>query len=114
MTREEIKRHLDRKPLVWQESKFGTEKVSFYNAEISLIDGNAEEEEEESLKIGFGITVNKARRGFDVSLSVRGKWELGTYEIAYSRGHAIPLEELKNKAEAYRLDLACRMLGIKE
>lgn len=111
MTREEVKRHLDGKPLVWQESKYNTEKLLSYDAEIRLIDGN---EEDESLKICFGIIVNKARRSFDVSLSVRGEWEMSTYEIAYSRGHAIPLEELKNKAEAYRLDLVCRMMGIKE
>lgn len=111
MTREEIKRHLDRKPLVWQWSKDVTDQIFYYDAGIDLIESDGDEC---GLHIDFGICIDEVRCACYLSLSVHGEREAGAYDLVNSSGYIVPLEDLKAKAEERLLMIVCRLLGVTE
>lgn len=111
MTREEVKAQLDRKPLVWQESKDVTDRIFFYDAGIDLIESDGDES---GLHIDFGIRIDEVRCACCLSLSAHGKWDAGAYDLVNASGYIVPLEELKAKAEERLLMIVCRMMGVTE
>ena len=113
MTKEDIKRQLDKFPLEWKE-EVGRPFYSLYSI-VTLIDGEGGGDDEcNALRISFHVDVNEAKKSSSVEVCASGKWEFGNYEIASSKGCIIPLEVLKGKAEDCRLSIACRLLGINE
>lgn len=98
-------------PLKW-DGEESTSKCSL-SSEIVLIDED-DEDEDHSLIIDFKIDVDNDSKYSSLDVHVTGKWEIGYYDVIETRGYAVPLEELKSKAEEVRLSMAKRLLGIKE
>lgn len=98
-------------PLEW-EGEESTSKCSL-SSEIVLIDED-DEDEDNALIIDFRINVDNDSKYSSLDVHVTGKWEIGYYDVIETRGYAVPLEELKSKAEEVRLSMAKRLLGIKE
>lgn len=98
-------------PLKWDGDESGS-KCSL-SSEIVLIDED-DEDEDHSLIIDFKIDVDNDSKYSSLDVHVTGKWEIGYYDVIETRGYAVPLEELKSKAEEVRLSMAKRLLGIKE
>jgi len=98
-------------PLKW----YGEESTSKCNlsSEIVLIEED-DEDEDHALIIDFKINVDNDSKYSSLDVHVSGKWEIGYYDVIETRGYAVPLEELKAKAEEVRLSMAKRLLGIKE
>ena len=97
-------------PLKW-DGEESTSKCSL-SSEIVLIDED-DEDEDHSLIIDFKIDVDNDSKYSSLDVHVTGKWEIGYYDVIETRGYAVPLEELKSKAEEVRLSMAKRLLGIK-
>ena len=98
-------------PLKWYGEE-STSKCSL-SSEIVLIDED-DEDEDNALIIDFRINVDNDSKYSSLDVHVTGKWEIGYYDVIETRGYAVPLEELKSKAEEVRLSMAKRLLGIKE
>lgn len=98
-------------PLKW-DGEESTSKCSL-SSEIVLIDED-DEDEDNALIIDFRINVDNDSKYSSLDVHVTGKWEIGYYDVIETRGYAVPLEELKSKAEEVRLSMAKRLLGIKE
>lgn len=98
-------------PLKW-DGEESTSKCSL-SSEIVLIDED-DEDEDHALIIDFRINVDNDSKHSSLDVHVTGKWEIGYYDVVETRGYAVPLEELKSKAEEVRLSMAKRLLGIKE
>ena len=98
-------------PLKW-DGEESTSKCSL-SSEIVLIDED-DKDEDHSLIIDFKIDVDNDSKYSSLDVHVTGKWEIGYYDVIETRGYAVPLEELKSKAEEVRLSMAKRLLGIKE
>jgi hypothetical protein len=98
-------------PLEW-DGEESTSKCSL-SSEIVLIDED-DEDEDNALIIDFRINVDNDSKYSSLDVHVTGKWEIGYYDVIETRGYAVPLEELKSKAEEVRLSMAKRLLGIKE
>nr|DAU32907.1 MAG TPA: hypothetical protein [Bacteriophage sp.] len=98
-------------PLKWYGEE-STSKCSL-SSEIVLIDED-DEDEDNALIIDFRINVDNDSKYSSLDVHVTGKWEIGYYDVIETRGYAVPLEELKAKAEEVRLSMAKRLLGIKE
>lgn len=98
-------------PLEW-DGEESTSKCSL-SSEIVLID-EEDEDEDNALIIDFRINSDNDRKYSSLDVHVTGKWEIGYYDVIDTRGYAVPLEELKAKAEEVRLSMAKRLLGIKE
>lgn len=98
-------------PLKWD----GDESCSkcSLSSEIVLIDED-DEDEDNALIIDFRINIDNDSKYSSLDVHVTGKWEIGYYDVIETRGYAVPLEELKSKAEEVRLSMAKRLLGIKE
>lgn len=98
-------------PLKW-DGEESTSKCSL-SSEIVLIDED-DEDEDNALIIYFRINVDNDSKYSSLDVHVTGKWEIGYYDVIETRGYAVPLEELKSKAEEVRLSMAKRLLGIKK
>lgn len=98
-------------PLKW-DGEESTSKCSL-SSEIVLIDED-DEDEDNALIIDFRINSDNDGKYSSLDVHVTGKWEIGYYDVIETRGYAVPLEELKAKAEEVRLSMAKRLLGIKE
>lgn len=98
-------------PLEW-DGEESTSKCRL-SSEIVLIDED-DEDEDNALIIDFRINVDNDSKYSSLDVHVTGKWEIGYYDVIETRGYAVPLEELKAKAEEVRLSMAKRLLGIKE
>lgn len=98
-------------PLKWEGDESGS-KCSL-SSEIVLIDED-DEDEDHALIIDFRINVDNDSKYSSLDVHISGKWEVGYYDIIETRGYAVPLDELKAKAEEVRLSMAKRLLGIKE
>lgn len=98
-------------PLKWYGEE-STSKCSL-SSEIVLIDED-DEDEDNALIIDFRINSDNDSKHSSLDVHVTGKWEIGYYDVIETRGYAVPLEELKAKAEEVRLSMAKRLLGIKE
>lgn len=98
-------------PLEW-DGEESTSKCSL-SSEIVLIDED-DEDEDNALIIDFRINSDNDSKYSSLDVHVTGKWEIGYYDVIETRGYAVPLEELKAKAEEVRLSMAKRLLGIKE
>lgn len=98
-------------PLKW-DGEESTSKCSL-SSEIVLIDED-DEDEDNALIIDFRINVDNDSKYSSLDVHVTGKWEIGYYDVIETRGYAVPLEELKSKAEEVRLSMAKRLLGIKK
>jgi hypothetical protein len=98
-------------PLKWYGEE-STSKCSL-SSEIVLIDED-DEDEDNALIIDFRINSDNDSKYSSLDVHVTGKWEIGYYDVIETRGYAVPLEELKSKAEEVRLSMAKRLLGIKE
>lgn len=98
-------------PLEW-DGEESTSKCSL-SSEIVLIDED-DEDEDHALIIDLRINVDNDSKYSSLDVHVTGKWEIGYYDVIETRGYAVPLEELKSKAEEVRLSMAKRLLGIKK
>ena len=100
-------------PLKWEVAVSENGSKFDVSSEIVLIDED-DEDEDHALIIDFKIYVDNDSKYSSLNVHVSGKWEVGYYDIIETRGYAVPLGELKAKAEEVRLSMAKRLLGIKE
>ena len=108
MTREEVKEQLARNPLEWMPGEhqyyYGYE---YLKAEVKGGELRAE------YRIFFDYERDKLLRVSLYLIAIADRDELG--ECVMRKVSDFPtLEEVKAKAEAHRLDLACRMLGVRD
>lgn len=100
-------------PLKWEVAVSENGSKFDVSSEIVLIDED-DEDEDHALIIDFKIYVDNDSKYSSLNVHVSGKWEVGYYDIIETRGYAVPLDELKAKAEEVRLSMAKRLLGIKD
>ena len=112
MIREEVKQQLEKNPMKWESTGVLCEQDTSLRASIVLMPQEDDPEEDDKLYLEYTLDAKRGRKYSSVYFGAHGKWEFGTYQIASAVGIEVPVEELKEIAEAHRLDLACRMLGI--
>jgi hypothetical protein len=107
MTREEVKQQLAKSPLVWREIRHSNYGHQSIKAEIKRGDLSAE------YRIFYKYERHELKRVSLFLMAMADHWEGG--ECVMRKFDNFPtLEEVKAKAEAHRLELICRMLGINE
>lgn len=107
MTREEVKSQLAKNPLKWREIRHSDYGHQSLKAEIKRGDLSAE------YRIFYGYKKHQLERVSLYLMAMADHWEGG--ECVMRKFDNFPtLEEVKAKAEAHRIDLVCRLLGIKE
>lgn len=107
MTREEVKAQLAKCPLEWREIRHSNYGHRSLKAEIKRGDLSAE------YRIFFGYRRCQLERVSLYLMTMAGHWEGG--ECVMRKYDNFPtLEEVKTTAEAHRIDLICRMLGIND
>lgn len=114
MTREEVKEQLAKNPIQWEAAGVFNEQDASLRATIVLMPQEDDPKEDDKLYLEYTLDAKRGRKYSSVHFGAYGKWEFGTYQIASAVGIEVSVEELKEIAEAHRLDLACRMLGVTE
>lgn len=114
MTREDVRAQLVKNPLMWKSTGIPDEQSTSLEARILLLPEEDDEEEDDRLYVEFTLSTNRKYKHSVVYLDVHGRWEFGKYEVAKAIGVEVPVEKLKAIAEDHRLDLVCRLLGIKD
>lgn len=107
MTREEVRQQLKENPLEWEREahpRYGYEylKAKIKRGELQL-----------EYRIFYEYECLEIKRVSLYLMAMADRWEGG--ECVMRKFDNFPtLEEVKAKAEAHRLDLICRMLGIND
>nr|DAJ30324.1 MAG TPA: hypothetical protein [Caudoviricetes sp.] len=107
MTREEVRQQLAKNPLVWTREADGRFGFEYLKAKIKRGDMDVE------YRIFYEYECLELKRVSLYLMAMADRWEGG--ECVLRKVDNFPtLEEIKATAEAHRLDLICRMLGIKD
>lgn len=107
MTREEVKAQLDKCPLEWTRETLERFGCEYLKAEIKRGELHAE------YRIFYEYERLELKRVSLYFMAMADRWEGG--ECILRKFDNFPtLEEVKGKAEAHRLDLIFRLLGIKD
>ena len=107
MTREEVKAQLDKCPLEWTRVEDGRFGFEYLKAKIKRGDMDIE------YRIFYEYGRHQLERVSLYLMAMADRCEGG--ECVLCRYDNFPtLEEVKAKAEAHRIDLICRMLGIND
>lgn len=114
MTREEVRQQLAKNPLQWEAAGVFDEQDTSLRATIVLMPQEDDPEEDDKLYLEYALDAKRGHKYSSVYFGAHGKWEFGTYQIASAVGIEVPFKELKEIAEEHRLDLACRMLGVRD
>lgn len=107
MTREEVRQQLEKNPLEWEREahpRYGYEylKAKIKRGELQL-----------EYRIFYEYERLELKRVSLYFMAMADRWEGG--ECVLRKVDNFPtLEEVKAKAEAHRLDLICRLLGIND
>lgn len=105
MTREEVKAQLAKCPLEWTREALERFGYEYLKAEIKRGELHAE------YRIFYEYGRSQLERVSLYFMAMADRWEGG--ECVLRKVNNFPtLEEVKAKAEAHRLDLICRLLGI--
>ena len=108
MTREEVKAQLAKNPLEWKQEECGRFWYEYLKAEISLSELRLEYhirydyENYKPKRVWLYLTAVDCAEVADECIEMR---MFGNFQA---------LDELKALAEAHRIDLICRLLGIKD
>lgn len=114
MKREDVRAQLEKNPLEWKSTGSLDGQNTSLEARILLLPEEDDEEEDDRLYVEFTISTDREYKHSVVYLDVHGRWEFGRYEVAKAIGIEVPVETLKEISEDHRLELACRLLGIKD
>lgn len=107
MTREEVREQLAKCPLEWEREAVERFGYEYLKAEIKRGELHAE------YRIFYEYERLELRLVSLYFMAMADRWEGG--ECVMRKYDNFPtLEEVKAKAEAHRVDLICRMLGINE
>lgn len=105
MTREEVRQQLKENPLVWTREADGRFGFEYLKAKIKRGDMDVE------YRIFYEYECLELKRVSLYLMAMADRWEGG--ECVLRKVDNFPtLEEVKATAEAHRLDLICRLLGI--
>lgn len=107
MTREEVRQQLEKNPLVWKRETHGRFGFEYLKAKIKRGDMDIE------YRIFYEYERLELKRVGLYLMAMADRWEGG--ECVLRKVNNFPtLEEVKAAAEAHRLELICRMLGIND
>lgn len=107
MTREEVRQQLKEHPLEWTRVEDGRFGFEYLKAKIKRGEMDVE------YRIFFEYERFELKRVSLYLMAMADRWEGG--ECVMRKYDNFPtLEEVKTTAEAHRVDLICRMLGVKE
>nr|DAS89128.1 MAG TPA: hypothetical protein [Caudoviricetes sp.]DAX67152.1 MAG TPA: hypothetical protein [Caudoviricetes sp.] len=107
MTREEVRQQLEKNPLVWEREAVERFGYEYLKTEIKRGELHAE------YRIFYEYERLELKRVSLYLMAMADRWEGG--ECVLRKFDNFPtLEEVKATAEAHRVDLICRMLGIND
>ena len=107
MTREEVKAQLAKCPLEWEREAVERFGYEYLKAEIKRGELHAE------YRIFYDYERLELKRVSLYFMAMADRWEGG--ECVLRKVNDFPtLDEVKAAAEAHRIDLICRLLGVKE
>ena len=107
MTREEVRQQLKENPLEWTREADGRFGFEYLKAKIKRGDMDVE------YRIFYEYERLELNRVSLYLMAMADRWEGG--ECVMCKYDNFPtLEEVKAKAEAHRIDLICRLLGIND
>ena len=107
MTREEVRQQLEKSPLEWTREAIERFGYEYLKAEIRHGELNIE------YRIFYDYERLELKRVSLYFMAAADRWEGG--ECVMRKYNNFPtLEEVKAKAEAHRVDLICRLLGIND
>lgn len=107
MTREEVRQQLKENPLVWEREEHPRYGYEYLKAKIKHGELNVE------YRIFYEYERLELKRVSLYLMAMADRWEGG--ECVMRKFDNFPtLEEVKAKAEAHRVDLICRLLGIND
>lgn len=107
MTREEVRQQLEKSPLEWTREAIERFGYEYLKAEIRHGELNVE------YRIFYDYERLELKRVSLYFMAMADRWEGG--ECVLRKVNNFPtLEEVKATAEAHRVDLICRMLGIND
>lgn len=107
MTREEVRQQLAKNPLVWTREADGRFGFEYLKAKIKRGDMDVE------YRIFYEYECLELKRVSLYLMAMADRWEGG--ECVLRKVDNFPtLEKIKATAEAHRIDLICRLLGIND
>ena len=108
MTREEVKAQLAKKPLEWTREADGRFGFEYLKAKIKRGDMHVE------YRIFYEYERLELKRVSLYLMAMADRWEGGECVLRKVDNFPTLEEEVKATAEAHRIELICRMLGVKE
>lgn len=114
MTREDVKKQLVKSPLVWREVSSGCNSagVEVLTCSADLVEIPADTLAYYTIRVFHHMDTNIVTATLSMFVEETNPCQYPPYEIGV--GCTPSTDDLKNMAEAHRLDLICQMLGITE
>ena len=110
MTREDVKKQLEKNPLEWIEDNSYSTFV-MYSASLAI---SVDEDEDKNVLTGYDIELGKSNKWCRLEYYHKTLFSTVRQRILETQGYQPPIDEVKQIVESHRLDLICQMLGITE
>ena len=115
MTREEVKQQLAKNPLVWEcTDPFDRDGDSVIDHYAEIVEISADADVYYTIREVFDDNGSRTRAVLYLTTIDVVQHMYSPYEVVLSVYYNISVDDIKEIAEAHRLDVICRMLGIND